>query len=78
MSIFITDVWPKRGQSFIRVESRDDLAEFPYDSPGDRDKQVRTARAFAAERSKCESLPIVDDSGLTHLPVFPAATLVCS
>ena len=76
MSIFITDVWPKRGQSFIRVESRDDLTEFPYDTSSDRDEQVRAARAFAADRSKSESLPIVDDSGLTHVPVLPAEHLV--
>lgn len=76
MSIFITDVWPKHGQSFIRVESQEGLAEFPYDSASDRDKQVRSARALAGSRSETELLPVVDDTELTHVPVLPASLLL--
>ena len=75
MSVFITDVWPRRGPSFIRVESQARLTEFPYADASQRARQLVAARALAATQAALESAAIVDNSMLTHVPM-PATVAV--
>ena len=77
MSVFITDVWPRHGLSFIRVESKAALTEYPYEDASQRASQLAQARALAATEAALESTEIVDNSMLTHEPM-PAAETVAS
>jgi len=72
LSVFITDVWPKRGGSFIRVGSTAGLAEYPYENASEQAAQLSLARASAAEAARRERTQLVDNSILTQVPMDPS------
>ena len=74
MSVFITDVWPKRGASFIRVESKAALTEFAYANARERADQLGHARELAMREAEAEHSNIVDNSTLTHVPMHSGRT----
>jgi hypothetical protein len=75
LSVFITDVWPKRGASFIRVESKTALTEFPYADARERAEQLAHARELAAREAQSERSDVVDNSTLTHVPMHDGRLL---
>ena len=75
MSVFITDVWPKRGASFIRVESKTALTEFPYSDARERADQLAHARQLARSEAEAERSSVVDNSTLTHVPMHSGSGL---
>lgn len=71
MSILITDNWPKRGEPFIRVESKAAINDYAYESSSERIDQLTNARAHAAKESVVESTDVIDQSDVEVVP--PAA-----
>lgn len=68
MTILITDHWPHRGDSFIRVQNGPRINDFPYSDSYERTDQLENANEYATKRAKAESVDVADNTATPQIP----------